>query len=33
MKAAPYIKTPQIEEEDLLIQKEYISKYNSDSIK
>ena len=32
MKEATYIKTPQIEE-DLLIQKEYISKYNSDSIK
>ena len=34
MKAVPYIKTPQIEEEeDLLIKKEYITKYNSDLIK
>ena len=34
MKADPYIKTPQMEEEeDLLTQKEYISQYNSDIIK
>ena len=34
MKAAPYIKTPQLEEdEEILIQKEYVVKYNSDLIK
>ena len=34
MKAAPYFKIPKIEEEeDLLIKKEYITKYNSDLIK
>ena len=34
MKAAPYNKTPLMEEEeDLLIKKEYITKYNSDLIK
>ena len=33
MKAAPYIKTPEMNEEILLKQKEYITKYNYDSIK
>ena len=35
MKAAPYIKTPQLEEDDeeILIQKEYFAKYNSDLLR